>query len=65
MKKYHGSLQRPTPIEIDGQEEYEVVGILTTADQAGATSIWYLRQVVMPPRASGNLSESCDIVLSC
>ena len=28
VKKYHGSLQRPPPIEIDGQEEYEVNNIL-------------------------------------
>ena len=24
VKKYHGSLQRPPPIEIDGEKEYEV-----------------------------------------
>ena len=28
VKKYHGSLQRPPPIEIDGEEEYEVEDIL-------------------------------------
>ena len=24
VKKYHGTLQRPLPMEIDGEEEYEV-----------------------------------------
>ena len=28
VKKYHGSLQRPPPIEIDREEEYEVENIL-------------------------------------
>ena len=28
VKKYHGSLQRPPPIEEDGEEEYEIEGIL-------------------------------------
>ena len=28
VEKYHGSLQRPPPIEIDGEEEYEVEDIL-------------------------------------
>ena len=28
VKKYHSSLQRPPPIEIDGEEEYEVEDIL-------------------------------------
>ena len=28
VKKYHGSLQRPPPKEIDGEEEYEVEDIL-------------------------------------
>ena len=28
VKKYHDSLQRPPPIEIDGEEEYEVEDIL-------------------------------------
>ena len=28
VKKYHGTLQRPPPIEIDGSEEYEVEDIL-------------------------------------
>ena len=27
VKKYHDSLQRPPPIEIDGEEEYEVEDI--------------------------------------
>ena len=28
VKKYHGALQRPPPIKIDGEEEYEVEKIL-------------------------------------
>ena len=28
VKKYHDSLQRPTPIDIDGEEEYEIEDIL-------------------------------------
>ena len=28
VKKYHGSSQRPPPIELDEEEEYEVEGIL-------------------------------------
>ena len=28
IKKYHGSLQQPLPIENDGEEEYEVKDIL-------------------------------------
>ena len=28
VKKYHGSLQRPPPIEIDGEKEYKVEDIL-------------------------------------
>ena len=28
VKKYHGLLQRPPPIEIDGEEEYKVENIL-------------------------------------
>ena len=28
VKKYQGSLQKPRPIEIDGEEEFEVKGIL-------------------------------------
>ena len=28
LAMYHGSLQRPPPIEIDGEEEYEVEDIL-------------------------------------
>ena len=28
VKKYYGSLQRPPPIEIDGEEEYKVQDIL-------------------------------------
>ena len=28
VKKYHGSLQRPPPIVIDGEEEYQVEDIL-------------------------------------
>ena len=29
VKKYHGSVQRPPPIDIDGEEEYEVENILS------------------------------------
>ena len=28
VKKYHGSLQRPSPIKIDGKDKYEVEDIL-------------------------------------
>ena len=28
VKKYHDLLQRPPPIDIDGEEEYEIEGIL-------------------------------------
>ena len=30
-----------------------------------ATSTWYLGQVMMPPRTSGYLSESCSTVENC
>ena len=36
-----------------------------TDQLAEATSTWYLGQVMMPPRTSGYLSESCNIVGSC
>ena len=37
LKKYHCRLQRPLPIEVDGEEEHVVHGILDQEDRADAT----------------------------
>ena len=70
VKKYHGSLQRPPPLEIDGEEEYEVEGILDHRRSGrgyqylvSGTGIQSLD--MMPLRTSGYLNENCSTVESC
>ena len=65
VKKYHGSLQRPPPIEIDGRKSMKSRISWTTGDLAEATSTWYLGQIMMPPRTSSYLSKSYNTVESC
>ena len=65
VKKYHSSFQRLPPIEIDGEEEYEVEGILDHRRSGRGYQYLIFGQVMMPPRTSSYPIKSCRTVMSC
>ena len=61
VKKYHSSLQRPPPIKIDGEEEYEVENILDHRRSGSGYQYLVSWSVMMPLKTCGLLSKSYSI----